>query len=162
VAEIIAFEQQGLAGGAGQGIGEAIAEIQPRRMATAPAVITVCLAGYLRLRLADRLASASLRRIATRAELSTITRQPALVVEQITVIGGAVRLFEPGGAIAPDCEEPLGKAMLVRPADTLDPFAKRFGDGDGHALAGQRCELAGESVRGFAFDVQAHLSTSIG
>ena len=53
VAEILAVEQQGLADRTRQGIGKAIAEIEPRRMAAAAAVIAIGLDAL------DPLASAS-------------------------------------------------------------------------------------------------------
>src|SRR5690348_4047521 len=53
-------------------------------------------------------------------------------------------------------------AVIAIGLDALDPLAKRLGDSDRHALAGQRCQLAGEPVGLFVLDVQAHLSTFFG
>src|SRR5438045_3276076 len=49
VHEIVAFEQKGLARRARQGVSEAIAEIQPRWVAAAPAKVAICLTGDPRL-----------------------------------------------------------------------------------------------------------------
>src|SRR5687767_5713171 len=106
-------------------------------------------------------ASGSSRRIATSTELSTITRQTRLfVIEKRVVIERSILLRQVDCAIATDGKKPLGEPVPFRPLDANEPFAKRRGHGGGHALAGQRGELAGELVCVVILDVQAHLSTS--
>ena len=54
VHKIVAFEQKRLAHCVRQGVSEAVAEIQPRRVTAAPAKIAICLARYPRLDLGNR------------------------------------------------------------------------------------------------------------
>jgi hypothetical protein len=69
-----------------------------------------------------------------------------LVVEQVTVIGAAERLAEPGRGIHAGSQEPVGQAGLAQVAYSVQPLTDSDGDRRRVRLACQLGEFPDELV----------------
>jgi hypothetical protein len=165
VYKIITFKQQRLALILGERISEAIAKIQPSRIAAALAEIPVGFTGDLRLLLGDGLDDdaclgngfiepAAGDRVP--ADASKSSRQAILAVQQFAVIDRPEGLLQMSCAIFADGQQAVRQAISSLPAQTVEALAKSLGNGCGHAFPGQRGKLLREPVRLAIFDIQAH------
>ncbi len=86
-----------------------------------------------------------------------ITREATLVVEQVSVIGAAERLAEPGRSIRADSQEPVSQAGFVQV-----PYpGQSLADSDSHrrrlCLAGQCGEFLDQLVSLGILNIETHV-----
>src|SRR6266545_339914 len=86
-------------------------------------------------------------------------RGPALVVEQLAMLGGAEGLLEARSGVPADGEEAVGQAGMPSGVKAVEALADRDHDGGGLALTGELREFSYEPVGFLVLDVQAHSST---
>ena len=69
------------------------------------------------------------------------------------MLGQAERFLQTRGAVPADFEQSIGEPGCVFVLYPFEPFADRFGDRFGHALAGKPGQLPSELVGVFVLDV---------
>ena len=90
------------------------------------------------------------------AEVSMITWQAVVGVEQVSVIGRPVRLGKPGRTVAPDGQQSVSEAWRVVAPKAFQALAYGLRDGAGQGLARHVGQLLRELVGRGVLDVQAH------
>ena len=83
--------------------------------------------------------------MATIADVSMIMPAGHLAIEQLTVVGGPVRLGQPGCAIATDGEEAIGQERDIFSAEALEPLAKGLLDDRCQGFTGDVGDLRASS-----------------
>ena len=73
------------------------------------------------------------------------------------MIGRAKRFLQARGAVPADFEQSVGELGSMFVLHPFEPFADRFSDRFGHALAGSPGQLSGKFVGFFVLDIQAHM-----